>query len=164
MLVSKLYSLKRIISYPSTTLFRTFHTSPLIQGSRINPLVTPSNPTKYYILEYLYDAKTIEELTKKRTPLRVGHLGYAAKAAEKGHLVIGGACTDNGIEISSIATSSKINEQSQEMKGILVFNSLKCTRNDVIEYAKSDPYYTGGLVSKFTIREWTVVLDALTTP
>lgn len=102
----------------------------------------------------------MEELTRKRTPLRVGHLGHAAKAAEKGHMILGGACTDNGITYGNDQNGSQINETPQSMKGILIFSSTKWNRNDVVEYAKTDPYYTGGLVSQFTIREWTVVLDA----
>ncbi len=104
---------------------------------------SPTNPVSYYLLRYSYAAANEEELKAKRAPLRGAHIAYAA--AQKS-LVLGGAHTDSG----------------GPMEASLVFRaSPDFTRQDVEKFAKSDPYATGGLVSNFTIRDWTVVLDGL---
>lgn len=104
-----------------------------------------SNPHKYFLLEYTYDAKDMAELTAKRTPLRQAHLAHADVAKTSGLMVLGGAYSE------------------APMGGLLVFRGSThgVSRQQVEAFAQADPYVTGKLVSKYTVREWTVVVDGL---
>jgi uncharacterized protein len=66
---------------------------------------------------------------------RDGHLGTAAKYKKSGDLVMGGAYKD-------------------PVDGALVvFNSKEAAEN----FVKEDPYVQNGIVTNFTVREWTTV-------
>ena len=80
----------------------------------------------------------VDEMLSKREPYRGLHLKHAATAKEDGSLVFGGALVD------PVDT------------GILIFTAAdRCVAEG---FAKEDPYVTAGLVSTYTVREWTVVV------
>ena len=88
----------------------------------------------FYILFY----QTVENYIEKRVPFREAHLALARKAHEEGTLVMAGALADPADG------------------AVLVF------RGDgpgVAEaFAKNDPYVKNGLIEKWYVRPWTVVI------
>jgi uncharacterized protein YciI len=98
------------------------------------------------ILFYDYGASSLDELAAKRAPLRPSHLAHVQAALERGALGLGGAFSDT----------------AGPMGAAIVFRP-SASRQDVEAFARADPYVTGGLVSAWRVREWTVVADGLTT-
>ena len=77
----------------------------------------------------------VDDVLEKRGPFREGHLGTAAKFKKSGDLVMGGAYAD-------------------PVDGALVvFNSKEAAEN----FVKEDPYVQNGIVTNYTVREWTTV-------
>jgi uncharacterized protein YciI len=98
-----------------------------------------------YLLTYDYAADNLKDLVVKRAPLRAAHFAHAQAAVARGHLELGGAFGDD----------------AGAPGAALVFRGPPAlSRADVLAFARADPYVTGGLVSRFTVREWTVVLDS----
>lgn len=88
----------------------------------------------YYILLY----EVVEDYVKKRAPFREEHLRLANEAAEKGQLLLGGAY-DNPVDGAA-----------------LVF---KADNSSIVEeFVKSDPYVKNGLITKWKVRNWSVVV------
>jgi uncharacterized protein len=88
----------------------------------------------YYLLIY----HVVDDYVVKRASYREEHLGLANEARNRGHLVLGGALAE------------------PVDKAILVFC---CQGPEVIEqFIQRDPYVRHGLVSKWEIRPWTVVI------
>jgi hypothetical protein len=90
----------------------------------------------YYLLFYDY----VEDVLERRRPLREEHLSLAKRAHERGELIFGGALSDpvdQGILVWKVEDPSTIEE-----------------------FAKSDPYVTGGIVERWRIRPWNVVIGA----
>ena len=94
-----------------------------------------SEATKvYYILFY----EVVDDYVNRRSPFREAHLEHAAKAHDRGHLVMAGAFA-NPIDGAA-----------------LVF---RAENPSVVEdFARKDPYVINGLVTNWHVREWTVVV------
>ncbi len=88
----------------------------------------------YYILFYT----TVENYVERRAPYRDGHLAYARAAHERGELVIAGALADPADE------------------AVLVFRADD--PKSVEEFARHDPYVTNGVIARWRVRPWTVVI------
>lgn len=90
----------------------------------------------YYILFY----ETIENYIEHRAPFRQVHLQLARASAERGEMVLGGAYAEpaDGAAIIFRGDDASVAEQ----------------------FAKDDPYVQNGLISKWWVREWTVVINA----
>lgn len=90
----------------------------------------------YYILKYTLIATYLE----KRQKYRKEHLKLAAGAAENGSLVLGGALEDPADE------------------AVLVFkgDSEEVARS----FAEHDPYVKNGIVEKWEVRKWKVVIGS----
>jgi uncharacterized protein YciI len=88
----------------------------------------------HYLLLYTY----VPDILEKRPRFRAAHLGHARAALARGELVLAGAFADpvDG--------------------GALFFSAA--SKAVVEEFAKEDPYVTGGLVTKWVVREWTTVV------
>ena len=100
---------------------------------------SPSSPRAWLVLEYVYEAATGAELAAARAPLRAAHLAHAAAAPA---LVLGGALSGGA-----------------RPGGLLIFS---CGDVAVAErFAKEDPYVKSGIVRSWSVRPWTVVVDAL---
>ena len=95
----------------------------------------------HFLLFYTYAPDVLE----RRGQFRAGHLKLAWEAQQRGELILGGALTD-----------------PVDM-GILLFS---VPSKDVIEkFVAEDPYVKGGLVTKWSIRNWmTVVGDQASNP
>ena len=88
----------------------------------------------YYILFY----ETVDNYVERRAPYRAEHLAYAQKAHERGELMIAGALADPADG------------------AVLVF---RCDDpSSVSDFARNDPYVLNGLITRWTIRSWTVVI------
>jgi len=89
----------------------------------------------YWVLFY----DLVDDYLERRAPLRDRHLGNAREYLERGELVMAGALAEPADQ------------------AVLVFQTDDPA---VIEtFVQNDPYVAEGLVTKWTIRKWTVVLD-----
>lgn len=88
----------------------------------------------YYLLIY----KTAEDYLEKRGPFRPEHLGMAKAAQERGELIMAGALAN------------------PPDGAILVFKGDSPAAAEA--FAQKDPYVKNGLIVKWEVREWTVVI------
>jgi uncharacterized protein YciI len=95
----------------------------------------------HFLLFYTY----VPDILERRAQFRGAHIRLAWAAQQRGELVLGGALTD------PVDT------------GVLLFSAQS---QDVVEkFVAEDPYVQGGLVTKWSIRNWmTVVGDAAANP
>ena len=90
---------------------------------------------KYFLLIY----HVVDDYVSRRAAFREEHLRLARAAHDRGELLLGGALADPADQ------------------AILVFRSSD--RTVVEEFIRNDPYIANGLVSKWEIRLWMVVID-----
>lgn len=89
---------------------------------------------QYFLLVY----HVIDDYTMRRTPFRAEHLRLAHEAQNRGEIVMGGALAD------------------PVDKALIVF---RCEDATTVEaFVHSDPYVKNGLVERWEIRPWTVVI------
>jgi uncharacterized protein YciI len=90
----------------------------------------------HFLLFYTY----VPDVLEKRPKFRGAHIGHARASVARGELKLGGALADpvDG--------------------GVLLFDAP--AKSVVEQFAKEDPYVTGGLVTKWVVREWTTVVGA----
>jgi uncharacterized protein YciI len=91
---------------------------------------------KYFVLSYTVVADYID----RRREYRAAHLELARAAAVRGELRLGGALAD------------------PPDTAILVFRGPD--RSVAEAFARADPYVENGLVTSWSVREWTVVIGA----
>jgi uncharacterized protein len=89
----------------------------------------------YYGL--FYD-EVVEDFVNRRVPFRDEHLGLAREAHARGELLLAGALADPADA------------------ALLVFRAENAATAE--EFAKNDPYVRNGLVKKWRVRKWTVVV------
>lgn len=88
----------------------------------------------YYALIY----HLVDDYLERRTQFREEHLKLAQDANENGHLVLAGAFSD------------------PPDKALLIF---KVDDKSIIKkFVDNDPYVKNGLIEKWEIRDWTVVI------
>jgi uncharacterized protein YciI len=88
----------------------------------------------HYVLLYDYGENAVE----RRAPYREAHLKLAGEALARGELLLGGAFAD-------------------PVDGaLLVFQADHAAV--VEDFARRDPYVSSGLVTRWRIRPWTVVV------
>ena len=88
----------------------------------------------YYALIY----ETVDDYVARRGEFRELHLRIAREARERGELVLAGAF-DDPVD-----------------RALLVFRAND--RNKVEDFARKDPYVVNGLVKKWEVRSWKVVV------
>ena len=91
---------------------------------------------KYYIMFYYL----VDDYIARRAPLRDEHLRLAREAHQRGELILAGALSEPAD------------------RALLVFRVLD--RSVIEEFAKKDPYVINGLVARWEIRPWTVVIGS----
>lgn len=102
--------------------------------SNVLRMSTASNATKIkYVLEYVYVADILE----KRTQYRPDHIALAEKYCKEGTIVSGGPFTP-------------------PTGALFVFSADG--KETVEQFVKSDPYYSAGLITNYSIKEWNVVI------
>lgn len=87
-------------------------------------------------LALIYDL--VDDYLERRAALRAEHLALARAAVERGELVLGGAFAD------------------PPDAALLVFQGPD--RAVAERFAQADPYVRHGLVTRWRVREWTVVV------
>ncbi|PCC74757.1 hypothetical protein SAMN02745121_06063 [Nannocystis exedens] len=90
----------------------------------------------YFVLRY----ELVDDYLERRTPLRPEHLALARAAVERGELRLGGALAEPADE------------------ALLVFRGPDPSAAEA--FAQADPYVREGLVRRWTVRPWTVVIGA----
>jgi uncharacterized protein len=95
----------------------------------------------YFALIY----EVVSDMADRRTPYRPEHLRLAREAEARGEMVMAGAL-------------------GEPAGALLVFRGADRTVAEA--FATSDPYVTAGLVTRWTVRPWTVVVgqDPAETP
>lgn len=96
---------------------------------------------KHYLLFY----EGADDYLARRRKFRAEHLAKAWEASRRGELLLGGAYAD-------------------PIDGaVLLFKGE--SRGIAEDFAKADPYVTGGVVRRWHVREWTTVVgDQAATP
>jgi uncharacterized protein YciI len=89
---------------------------------------------RYFALHY----EVVDDYVARRAAYREAHLRLARAAQERGELLLGGAL---GEPIDG---------------ALLVFRAP--SQSVVEEFARHDPYVTNGLVTRWTVRPWAVVV------
>jgi uncharacterized protein YciI len=87
----------------------------------------------YFALQY----QVVDDFANKRTPFRPAHLKEVREAHDRGEIVMAGALADPS-------------------EALIIFRSAD--RSTAENFAKNDPYVKGGLVNRWTVRQWTVVV------
>lgn len=88
----------------------------------------------YYVLQYDY----VDDILDRRVSHRDAHLALLQGYVDRGELVLGGAYAD-------------------PVDGaLIVFDVLG--RSDVEAFVRNDPYARHGLVTRWSIRPWSVVI------
>ncbi len=89
----------------------------------------------YFVLIYY----VVEDYVARRTPYREEHLRLAWDAYSRGELILGGALADPAD------------------RAILIF---RCPDKAAVEkFVQNDPYFNNGLVARYEICPWTVVIQ-----
>ena len=88
----------------------------------------------YFALFY----HVVDRFVERRTPFRDSHLAHAQRATERGKLVLAGALADPADT------------------ALLIFRSDSPDAAKV--FAESDPYVLNGLVQRWEVRPWNVVV------
>ena len=89
---------------------------------------------KYFALQY----EVVENYVERRAPLREEHLKLLREAHARGEVVMAGALGD------------------PPDGALLVFRSESPSTAE--EFARHDPYVTRGLITRWTVRPWNVVV------
>jgi uncharacterized protein len=89
---------------------------------------------EYYALFY----EVVDDFVSRRAPYRTEHLRLAQEACARGDLLLAGALAD------------------PTDRALLVFRVE--SRRIVEDFASKDPYVTKGLVVRWQVRPWTVVI------
>jgi uncharacterized protein YciI len=93
---------------------------------------------KYFALFY----DVVDDFVSRRAEYREDHLRLAREAHRRGELILAGAFTDPAD------------------RALLVFRAAGPAA--VEEFARSDPYVTSGLVTRWEVRPWAVVIGDAT--
>jgi uncharacterized protein len=88
----------------------------------------------YFVLFYEF----VEDMVNRRVPYREAHLGLAREAHARGELLLAGALAD------------------PPDRALLVFRAEAAIAAE--EFVRKDPYVVNGLVKKWEIRPWSVVV------
>ena len=88
----------------------------------------------YFALFY----DVVEDFVSRRTPYRDAHLGLAREAHARGELLLAGALADPADG------------------ALLIFQSGDAATAE--SFARDDPYVKNGLVARWRVRPWTVVV------
>jgi uncharacterized protein YciI len=90
-------------------------------------------PIATFLLEYKY----VENMGDKRGPHREGHLALAQKLMDSSNMIAAGPFTP-------------------QLDGAMFI--FKGEKSKIEEFVKEDPYNVAGLVTSYSIRDWTVVV------
>jgi uncharacterized protein len=89
-------------------------------------------------MHYLLFYEVVEDYAARRAPFRASHLEHVRKANERGEMVMAGALAE------------------PHRGAVLVFRGESPAVAEA--FAKSDPYVTQGLVTKWEVKKWNTVI------
>jgi uncharacterized protein len=89
---------------------------------------------KYYVLFY----EVVEGYVSRRSAFRADHLRHVRQAQQRGELLLAGALCD------------------PTDRALLVFHGPD--RAAAEHFARNDPYVINGLITRWEVREWAVVV------
>lgn len=89
---------------------------------------------QYYALFY----DVVDDFISRRTPYRDEHLRLVREAHRRGEILLAGALSEPAD------------------RALLVFRASE--RSVVDDFARNDPYVTNGLVTRWQVRPWAVVV------
>lgn len=92
---------------------------------------------KYFALFY----EVVDDFVSRRSAYREEHLRFAEEAHHRGEILLAGALTEPAD------------------RALLVFRVAE--RSIVEEFARNDPYVRAGLVTRWEVRPWAVVIGDL---
>ncbi|MEW6733481.1 MAG: YciI-like protein [Acidobacteriota bacterium] len=92
------------------------------------------NNMNYYALFY----QVVDDFISRRSPYRAEHLQLVREAHDRGELLLAGALSD---PVDS---------------ALLVFRTLE--KSSIEKFVGNDPYVINGLVTRWEVRPWTVVV------
>ena len=98
------------------------------------PQLVGAEAMNYYALFY----DLVDDYLSRRAEFREEHLWLAREAQRRGHLLLAGALTD------------------PTDRALLVFRAPD--RSVVEQFARNDPYVIRGLVTRWEVRSWAVVI------
>jgi uncharacterized protein YciI len=105
------------------------------------PFESPEGAAVHFLLFYNY----VPDILERRAQFRGAHIKHAWTAQQRGELILGGALID---PVGS---------------GVLLFSAP--SKELIEKFVADDPYVQGGLVTKWSIRQWmTVVGDTASNP
>jgi uncharacterized protein len=88
----------------------------------------------YFALFY----DVVGDFVARRAPFRAEHLRLAGETHDRGHIILAGALAEPA-----------------DTALIIFFSADKSIAED---FARRDPYFVNGLIKKWTVRPWTVVV------
>ncbi|MHC4601213.1 MAG: YciI-like protein [Planctomycetota bacterium] len=91
-------------------------------------------------MHFLLFYETVENYVERRAPYREDHLAYATAAYDRGELFMAGA-------LAAPADGA-----------VLVFRGEDASVAEA--FAANDPYVKAGLIAKWKVRPWTVVIGS----
>ena len=116
---------------------RRLSATPAARARALNSSAPPTvRPLHLLLYQYVDDA------VEKRQPYRANHLGHARASIDRGELLLGGALA-NPVD-----------------GGVLIFTAGAAAER----FAETDPYVLNGIVTSWTVREWSVVVGSLNVP
>jgi hypothetical protein len=92
--------------------------------------------SRYFLLLYDY----VENIVERRAPFRQAHLALATDHQTRGQLLLGGAFSD---PVDGAVLVFRVDDVSE-----------------VEAFVAADPYVQNGLVTRWRIRPWTVVVGS----
>jgi uncharacterized protein YciI len=101
---------------------------------RMLPSLVSAEGTVHFLLFYTY----VPDVLERRAQFRGAHLAHARASQQRGELMLAGALANpvDGAVLWFSATDAGVVER----------------------FARDDPYVRSGLVTKWTVREWTTVV------
>lgn len=109
-----------------------------LTATRSSTRLFSAGPPTQYVLQYSY----IPDVLEKRGPHRELHLNLAKDLAKEGNCLSGGPTTPMGAEVPDGAVFVFSNEESAKW------------------FVEEDPYVKHGIVTDWSIKEWTVAIQA----
>lgn len=116
------------------------------------PSPSAAAPHAWIVLEYVFKARDTSELLAARAPFRAAHLAHVAAAPS---VALGGALGPPVGSISDIGGGGS--GGSGSLGGLILFRGGDSA--EAVRFAENDPYYKAGLVARYYVRPWTVVIE-----
>lgn len=114
------------------------------------------SPIKYWALRYTY----VDGMLDKRTPYRQAHLEGLERESSPQSVLCWELSLHAGMaHEGKCSLGGAFNEPCDG--AVVLFDYKQCTKAEVEEFARSDPYVVNGLVPEWTVSEYVAVVGSL---